>query len=881
MSRLVLAAVVASAFVLSACGKKVITNRYQSDQFAVSLQRGAQNQASIRVTKAPRGEADLALVEMQGYVEAYDRFQQMDLARRAAEGRLAELFGTKALPRDLEAVGAGLRLAVERDYERVKKESQEAVLLLQAYADGVNRYLANLDGENADLLRWYRATTRSSDYVPDPWKPEDSLAVAVSISFYLSSSLKEKLALGKIAGDVTQGDFRAAFSELFDFRPIERVFILDQAKSPTAPPPRATPAPRPTPPGPGTRPNPGAGHVPPPGPTGLHLPTSRRATGVALPPRELFAVGGECQDLGFPFPECARKTSMGSNSWVLSPAFSGDGSAILANDPHLAITFPMTMYEIALDSQAGGGTFRTRGYNLAGVPGVLIGHNDHIAWGFTNFPADVDDVYIELANDSGTSVLFRGNQVPIESRPADIRVRQANGELAELTDAAGKPMQLRIVPHHGPVFSDFAPETRSGLAQLEPKLRDRTGINFKPLLTYRWTGHEGTGELVALLGVNRARSFDEFKKALQTYEAGAQNMIYMDRQGNIGYYAHGKYPVRPGASRDWPPFLPQLGAGDMPTLGARDAEWNGYRATMPEMYNPALGRIVTANNDPYGETAKKGFGDYKDYLGYGFSTGIRAKRISDLLDATKKQKGKVTFDDVERIQSDHLDLLVVRFLEILADNKDRFNEGNELSDAASKLVKRLVEDNGTLKFDGVMARDRQEPVIADAWLSELRDEWFKELKSSGRFSEGGLGATVMAKTLYHKIFDAVTAFNDEKVIETMKASLENTVKRLDSRGQAGARWGQVHTVTFANPFEGLVPSPVSFPMERDGSWETVDAAGQTLGPNFRLVMVARPGQPIEAYTAVPGGNFPPKETAQWQGELLLWRDGRHRPLVGY
>jgi penicillin G amidase len=782
----------------------------------LKIERGEYNQAAITVFNANGQNADWVLAEEQGYIQATDRFLQMDLTRRSGRGRAAELLGEKALTQDKEVHATGLPEAIERGEARLRAEHAEAHAMLVAYAKGVNRFIA--EGKDAALLKTYGELTHDPKYQPRPWEPADSVAVGMSVAFYLSSYLQEKIALGAIgslylAGKDPFGWLK--FTGFFDLRPLENVFILEadgRARGETVT---------------------------------AHGAAAKPGAPPALP-------GGGCLPRPFPFPECARRSGFGSNNWVVGPSLTGGKSSLLANDPHLPLTYPVSFYEIALDSKTGGGTIRARGLSLPGAPGVLIGHNDDIAWGFTNLTGDSDDVYIELLDDSGTSTDFKGGTVALEKKTVVLGVRQEDGSVRD------ESLDVRWVPHHGPLITDHLTGLQEKLAPVEAHYKRKVG------LSYKWVGHRGGVELSAVLGLNRAKDFDEFRAALKNFEAGAQNVVYADRKGNIGYYGHALFPVRKYVSKLLPPFVPVPGDGKY--------EWEPeFRHELPELYNPSKGRIVTANNDPFGHSAKPYLSDYEDYFGWSFDVGSRAARLTELIDGTAGTAGKVTADDMRRFQFDHKDRGAARFIGLLKKNEAEL----ELSDEAKRLKDRLFS------WDGDASRHSFGATAAYRWIETLLPEYFRGLDKSnperGELMAAHIAKTELGlKTAYHRLDEG-----KKRAVEILSASLDSAAKSMAASGEWGKRWGEVHQLQFVNRFPSLLPT-FSFPSERDGSWTTVDVAGPGFGPNFRLVLeIPKEGGPIRGWNVMAGGNYGPTDKDGWRREMSLWLEGGSHELVPF
>jgi penicillin amidase len=236
---------------------------------------------------------------------------------------------------------------------------------------------------------------------------------------------------------------------------------------------------------------------------------------------------------------------------VVSREFAGGDTAFVSNDPHYRLSAPMLFQEAALDSTPAGGSLKVRGYSLVGVPGVLIGHNQKIAWGMTNLSADVDDIYVEVLDGKSQKTAWEGldsslNDVytALDEEDLTIQVRNGRGSLDPV------PFKLRSIRKHGPVFSDHIPEVHKALEHIGKSQ------NLSLVATYRWVGHEKSSEFAAILGVNRASNFSEFKAALSDFRAGAQNLVFADVAGDIGYYGNGNFPNRPYASVAQAPFVP-------------------------------------------------------------------------------------------------------------------------------------------------------------------------------------------------------------------------------------------------------------------------------------------------------------------------------------
>lgn len=840
----------------------------------VAVSRGPENQPLLKVvgkdipsyklSDAPLAAhpADVALAIQEGYIAASDRWMQMDVLRRMGRGQFAEILGGRitevigdestdyktnknedaAYLRDMQILGLGLEEAVDNSWERIKKEHPETRDILLAYSLGVNRFLSQLETLRPDIIRQYGMVTRNSSYRPRPWEPRDSLAVSVGVSFHLSSSLEEKMRLGIIRFLMT-GFMNGSqvFSDFLDLRPIENTFILGEKYQPK--------------------------NVI--GPMEKKKPFWTKLFG---------AIQYECKEKGFPFPNCERRAAFGSNNWVVSKEFSGTGASYLANDPHLPLTFPNFFYEVSLDSKSAGGTFKVAGVKPPGVPGVLIGHNENIGWGLTNLTSDVDDVYLESFTDASheSYASFKGGNKEVTKKIYPVLVRQPDGSV--------KRRDVTVpFTEHGPLFSELKPSLKKQLRDVEKIFGDAFSLNFG--ISYRWTGHPGTTEIVAILGVNRANDYAEFKKALQRLETGAQNFIFADKKGNIGYYAHGNFPVRKYASEENPPYtLTQ-------STKANPLEWAPeWREEIPEAFRQE-GFIVTANNDPFGHSKNSKLSNYDDYFGFDFTDGLRAFRISNLL---KAKQGQIDEKAMRDIQIDQRDELGAHFVPLL--------EAPGVMDKLPAAVKPYAEELVSWKKDDYHARaSTHQGVMFNAFMVELMHEHFKwkylDLGEpmmdfdTSKFEETYQVAleniyrsSPTIKTLYHKTKDRVESREGgrfDRQMEILSNALTSAVaKQGFTKGAAPVTLGDVNRLFFANLLDPFIPQMFSIGLKRGGSWETVDPAAPGFGPNFRMVLTLKENEPIKASIVLPGGNHDPlQDMDAIIRELTDWRDGVLRPMA--
>ncbi len=501
-----------------------------------------------------KDEADL--FRAVGYVHAQDRLWQMELFRRAADGRLSEVLGAQTVDSDrfLRTVGMGRAAAAT---EATLSASERA--LLQAYADGVNAWISGHRGALPPEFVVLR-------FRPEPWTVRNSLAIGKIMAWDLSTwstGLDLQRAVDLVGPELAR--------DVHPTYPAWGVNILGTDatwKGKGAAVPAPGPAPRPV-------------------------------SGVPLP---------RVPQLALDLLDAASITHA-SNSWVVGGERTASGKPILANDMHLTLRAPSLWYLGALH----GGGLNVAGMMLPGVPLVVAGHSDRVAWGYTNAMVDDADLFVEEV-DPQDSTRYRvpGGWAALEMRPETIRVK----------DSA--PMVHRVrVTRHGPVLSDV--DERAGR-----------------MVALRWTAQDPSTEVAALLAMNRARDAAEFTRALRTFNNPHQNVVFADAEGAFGYWMAGRVPVR------------RSGDGLLPVRGwTGEGDWVRYLDfdEHPHVLNPAEGFLVTANNRQLGP-------EYPHRISSEFFPPYRAMRIRELVQAARD----LTADDVARQQMDVRDLSAVRYL---------------------------------------------------------------------------------------------------------------------------------------------------------------------------------------------------------------------------
>jgi penicillin G amidase len=556
---------------------------------AVIVDRDAAGFAHITATTAH----DLFVA--QGYVHAQERMWQMEVWRRISAGRLSELFGASSLEQDRFIRTLGLRGAAERDLAALSAETRAT---LDAYVAGVNAWL---DANRGNLGLAFVITGAD----PEPWTVLDTLAWGKVQAWNLAGNMSSEVF--RFLADARLGD-PSRTDELFATREFGPVIVPapDIDRSPDIDP-LATED--------GGTARTTARIARPPDP----LPAQHLTEGEAGAWRDLPSIGDDLlrlAGLDGSAGGLASDHGIGSNNWVAAPALSTTGGALLANDPHLGISMPSIWFVNGLHCETVGDAcpFDVAGVTFPGVPGVVLGHNARIAWGATNAAVDVQDLVIETVDPADPSRYLGpdGGSLPFAVRTEQIAV------------AGGDPETIKVRETiHGPILND-----------VDERLVD------SPLMALRWSAiHPAAAPdrtYEAILGMNKAADFEDFRAALTLYGGPSQNFVYADVEGHIGYQLPGFVPIRsdPGDR------------GDRPVQGSTgDGEWLDRIPfeQLPWALDPVDGLIVTANN------AVLDAGDPR-FLGQEWDPGYRAERIIDLLNLHAEDG--LTVPDMGLIQAD-------------------------------------------------------------------------------------------------------------------------------------------------------------------------------------------------------------------------------------
>ncbi|MEP7212363.1 MAG: penicillin acylase family protein [Acidobacteriota bacterium] len=715
--------------------------------------------APVSVTRDARSipyisaSTDGDLYFTQGYVTASDRLWQMDLLRRVARGETAEIFGATALNEDKRWRRFGFAGIAEQNLQYLSPQLRSA---LDSYAAGVNAYISTLDAKTLPV------EFRILQYSPKPWQPTDTIVIGKILADALSSTWRQDLLRESL-----QSLPKEKFAELTNQVTPDDVVLFgsDRASAPTNQTRRS----------------------------GLTSETERIADELDLArERSLSRVGLYAEDLA------------ASNNWVISGKRTANGKPILANDPHLTATAPGIWYLVHLTAPG----LRVAGVTFPGVPGVVLGHNDSIAWGATNVGPDVQDLYVETFDDKGNYETATGLK-PLIVRDEKINVRR--NPLKPETDAVDFPVTST---EHGPIIIEEA------------------GKRY----ALKWTAFDPrNNELEAFFLANRAGNWEQFQSALKGYGGSAQNFVYADVKGNIGWYAAGKIPIR------------RVGDGALPYVGATtDGDWIGSVPfeELPHLYNPKSGLIVTANQRTVGTDYK-----YPAFIRDAASPW-RARRIYDLLSANPK----IDADAVRDVQYDVTNMPLKRFAHTVV-----------RSSAASPATIAVLK-----QWDGRMTTDSAGALITN----EMRNCAAAKIADANKPAPAAL---IRERILQNAVDGNKAAWLPKQfadygaLLRACDAEVAAGFTTKYGADRAGWTWGRVFRSRFTHPL-GSVPfigAQFATPaVEIAGSGQTPN-----VGSSVSMRIIAIPGLWDETRHVIPLGESGDPQSPFFKDQFEAWRTG--------
>jgi penicillin amidase len=794
-------------------------------------------------------EDDFDMAIAQGYVHCRDRLFQMDDTRRQVDGTQAEVRGLPRLPADIQARIIGLDRAAQRSLDAAPPRFQA---LLQAYADGVNHCIQTLPlPPEYALLELTQVR---------PWEAVDALkigkAIAANLSLDIDTGLTEALLDFIDAGIANGFDGQVFFSQdVFRSAPMDPASTVPDATNDT---PFAVEW--------------QAGQA-------AHLASAAKAAARAnekLRAHPLFELALD-----------RRQSFVGSNEWGVTGSITPSGRPIIANDPHLSLNAPSTFWEqhLVVNDDPVDGPMNVSGVGFPGAPGVILGQNEHVTWGATTNPMDVSDVFQDELHVLLPECFLIGAFACIFSEgtfhPVDVQFPiyfiNAIGDgvddnLVDVTATLPPEAQtVATVP-----FRSFGPVIDVD----DPGAIGSGGITGALVLQY--TGFHATQELQTFAQWNRAQNLDDFRAGLENFDVGSQNWAYADVDGNLAYFSSAELPLRAdletGVVVGVPPFFVREGVSGDNNWIADPAQSQGQTIPfailpyeeMPQTLNPENHFFVNANNDPAGTTldndalnqVRKSNPNAIYYLNPGYAIGLRAGRITRLIEDEIAADGQITSQDMRRFQANtqqlDAELLVPFVLDAFANASDPgapaelaalaadpdvaeavgrlgawdfstptgLDEGWDASDVKGKRIPLVDQDDG--------GQQEIEASVAATIYNMWRGFAIRTIVDS-RLADFGLGAgsTEALKALDNLLrqdpYTGIAAAGIDWIPEpaalsaeerrdlALLGALRDALDHLasddlapafaNSTNQDDYRWGKLHRIVFDHPFEDAFDIP--------------------------------------------------------------------------
>ncbi len=710
-------------------------------------------QADVQVLRGARGvpqiyaTSDHDLFMAQGYVHAQDRFWEMDFRRHVTAGRLSELFGKTQLTTDEFLRTMGWRRVAAAELKLLKPET---VALLQAYADGVNAWLSTHTSGRSMSLEYAVLGLQVKHYVPERWTPLDSVSWLKAMAWDLRGNLDDELDRSTAAAAV--GIQRA--EELYPAYPFDR-------------------------------------HAPIVTQGGVRGLLTFDASAPAL--LNTASTMADISALIKQMPDYfgTKDSGIGSNAWAVSGSLTASGKPLLANDPHLSPTMPSIWTQVGLHciSMSSACSFNVAGWSFSGFPGVIIGHNARVGWGFTNLGPDVSDLVLEDVQ--GDQVKLDGTMHPLTIVNETIKV------------AGGQTVHWKArATSHGPLISDASTSYA------------KAGGSKGYAVALRWTALTPGRTADAVFMLDRASDWNSFREAARSFEVPSQNLVYADTSGNIGYQSPGRIPIRRGYDGRWP----------VPGWDSKYA-WIGYIpfAALPSVLNPRDGFVVTANQAVIHDRT------YPYFLTTDWSYGARSQRIRDVLTQYRDAGTKITIAMMQALQMDAKDELAAVLVPALVVADSSTASLQQWLAAGAQMT---GNNPGTALFAAFwrhLAIDVFRDELPKAYPITGQDRWFEIMRNLIADPTNKWWDDVRTKGVVETRDDMLRkAFTEAKAELTTRFGSDS----------ANWKWSAMHTLTLTNQSlgtSGIKPIEMLFnrgPLHLSGSSSVVDATSWSIDDGY-------------------------------------------------
>ncbi len=740
----------------------------------------------------------------QGYLHAQDRLWQMDYTRRLATGRLSEVFGDETIDVDFFMRSLDLKDSCKKIFDNLSEKSKQ---IAKQYTDGINCFIKNNQTK-------FSFEFGALNYMPEEWKPEDCIIISRALSFEMSLSFWLDIAFGSIAEKYGV----EALSNYVPTYPNDAPFITDNdvAKSTQAL---------------------------------LETGSDNSFVDLAVLNKLVKPLNSVREKIGL------NSGSIGSNSWaVQTNKKSNKTSTIMANDPHLLLSLPPKWYPIHISA----GKFNAAGLSIPGIPLILSGRNDKIAWGVTNLMLDDCDFFIEKVNETGKKYYSQAKKDYIDFEYVLDTIKVANSD---------DKIYYRRYTNISPVISDF-----------HLLKKDNYLINFdstykqdllqKYVLSYKWLAHSSSDELMGMYKLNKAQNFSEFKSASSKWLTPALNLTYADKSGNIAVMPFAKMPDRNKTN----PNIPNP-TWDEELLWKRSVS----NIKLPYIYNPEKKYVFSANN----KLDRK----FKYHISSHWEPASRAERIDALL----SEPNDFSTRDIQFIQNDLVSPYAEHFLNLtipILKSQDNLLDSLEL-----KCLKDLEE------WDYLMSSLSHEAAIFNVYFQKLIFNTFADELGVELYKQYVFVSNIPSRKIMELLEQDNNILFDNKLTKSDREtkaymlfkSFKDAVRMLSGKygkNPKSWRWGKLHKLTLEHPFsklDFLRPSVTLGEFEVGGNNSTINNTDYPIHESFSVRVGASSRlvanmQDSVIFLSLPGGVSGDPMNPNYRNQVQLWLTGGYVEL---
>ena len=702
----------------------------------------------------------------QGYVHAQDRFWQLEFWSHLSTGRLASLIGEPGVGADLLFRTFGFNRVALEEYENLPPEFKQDLI---HYTDGINAYIESRPQNRLSLEHFFLQFI-NPEYKVGTYEPYYPLAWAKMMAYDLNGNFEQEIRNSKTYNTLTP-----EIAELLrPPYPDEHPYIVEEWE--------------------------GKG--------------SFTSVGKSNNIEQLY----QALFIKYVTKDLQTNQALGSNSWAISGEHTESGLPLLANDPHLSVQLPAIWYENGLHCYPKNRDCELDvvGFSFAGSPYIVIGHNSHIAWGFTNMGPDVQDLFVEKINPSNP------NQYEVDGEWRDM------DRITEIIEVAGsEPIVIEVrSTHHGPIVSDRSYPVNLNPEEDQVSFADEARIelpdNFSVSLS--WPALIPGNTFVGIRDFNYAKNWEEFRDASRLFEVPAQNLLYADVDGNIAYQSPGKLPIRAEGL-----------VGDLPIPGwLSENDWQGFVPfeELPYTINPSSGYIITANQSVHPEQP------WPNY----YARGYRAEAIERVIN--KYISEKISVDDMEAMQINNFDYSAAYILPYV------FNNVYVDSNILTAMKEWAISET---KFE--MNKDSSGAAAWAVFYKNFAEQTFEELVVTDNLGNeislqpGNSDSTseifrALLKDPNHILWDDINTPQKENLTDILERALlladERIVELFDTDDYDKWSWGELHTITYPTNLLGEAGIPILTnlvnigPVEAGGSSFAINSTDWGFGEDFTI-----------------------------------------------